>query len=287
MRTQRKGFIMLITVLVFIAVFAYWFIAWQNNSILSTSLTYASEKIPESLSGLRIVQVSDLHNKRSFTKEDSDLPDKIREAAPDIIIVTGDLIDYHRTDVRAAVQFIESIVAIAPVYYVPGNHEAYSGVYGELSSLLKKAGVTVLYNESLRLQKEDAFITLAGAADVTFIGRKKSVQSNAAFAQSLSDLRAEAEGFTILLSHRPEYFDLYARQGFDLVFSGHAHGGQVRLPLIGGIYAPGQGFFPKYTSGMYAKDGTTMVVSRGLGNSEFPVRVFNRPEIVTVTLLSK
>ncbi len=284
---QKKGFIMYITLFVFIAVFVYWFIVWQNNNIVTTNLTYASEKVPESLSGLRILQVSDLHNKKSFGKEGSDLPDKIKEAAPDIIVITGDLIDYHRADIKAAMELIEKIIRIAPVYYVPGNHEAFSGLYPELSSLLKKAGVTVLDFESVRLQKDGAFITLSGADDITFITKKRSESAKAKFAQKLSDLRAGAEGFTVLLSHQPQYFGLYAQKGFDLVFSGHAHGGQVRLPLIGGIYAPGQGLFPKYTAGIYEKDGAAMVVSRGLGNSEFPVRVFNRPEIVVLTLLAK
>jgi hypothetical protein len=287
MSRQKKGFIMQITIIIFIAVFVYWFIVWQNNSIITTSLTYSSEKIPEELSGLRILHVSDLHNKKSFGKEGSDLPDKIKEASPDIIVITGDLIDYHRANVNIAMDFIQSIIMVAPVYYVPGNHEAISGVYPELSSLLKKAGVTVLDFESVHLKKDGAQITLAGADDITFIDKKRGESSQTAFEQNLSDLRAGAEGFTILLSHRPEYFDLYVQQGFDLVFSGHAHGGQVRLPLIGGIYAPSQGLFPKYTAGMYKKDGAAMVVSRGLGNSEFPFRVFNRPEIITLTLLSK
>ncbi len=279
---------MLVAIILIIVALVYWFINWQNNDVVTTNLNCTSAKIPAELSGLRIVQVSDLHNKK-FGKDGEVLPDKIIEAAPDIIVVTGDLIDYHRTNMETAMQFIENIVSIAPVYYAPGNHEAFSGagIYADLALRLRNAGVTLLENESVRLQKGDGFITLSGAADITFIARKKNTKAEAAFAQKLSSLRANAEGFTILLSHRPEYFDLYAQQGFDLVFSGHAHGGQVRLPAVGGIFSPGQGLFPKYTAGMYQKDETSMVVSRGLGNSEFPIRVFNRPELVILTLYAK
>jgi len=276
---------MYVTIFVFIAVFVYWFITWQNNDITITRLTFSSGKVPEDLSGLKILQVSDLHNKK-FGKDGAALPDKIKEAAPDIIVVTGDLIDYHRTNIETALRFIDSIVQIAPVYYVPGNHEALSGVYDRLARLLKEAGVTVMENESVRIQRENGFLTLSGAADITFTDKKKSEKAVAAFSQNIKTLRGQAGGFNILLSHRPEYFGLYAQHGFDLVFSGHAHGGQVRLPLIGGVFSPGQGLFPRYTAGMYQKEGAAMVVSRGLGNSEFPVRVFNRPQIVSVTLKS-
>ena len=103
-----------------------------------------------------------------------------------------------------------------------------------------------------------------------------------AFSQALSDLASDA--FTVLLSHRPEFFDLYVQQGFPLVLSGHAHGGQIRLPFLGGILAPGQGFFPEYDSGLYTDETTSMVVSRGLGNSVFPFRLNNPPEIIIITL---
>lgn len=285
MNKQKKGFIMLVAIIVIIAAFAYWFINWQNNDIVTTNLDYTNAKIPAGLDGLKILQASDLHNKK-FGKDGEDLPDKIKEAAPDVIVITGDLIDYHRTDIETAMQFIKKTIAIAPVYYIPGNHEAFAGpgVYADLSARLKEAGVTVLENESVRLQKDGGFITLSGASDITFIDRKIGNKAKTAFAQDLSSLRADVEGLAILLSHRPEYFDLYAEQKFDLVFSGHAHGGQVRLPGIGGIFSPGQGLFPKYTAGMYKKGAASMVVSRGLGNSEFPARIFNRPELIVVTL---
>jgi predicted MPP superfamily phosphohydrolase len=282
---KKKGSVMLITIFVFIAVFAYWFINWQNNNIVTTNLAYTHKKIPEEMDGFKIVHLSDLHNKK-FGKDGADLKEEVTNAAPDIIVITGDLIDYHRTNIPSAMQSIADMVKIAPVYYVPGNHEAMSGVYEKLSAILKKAGVTVLQNESVRLQKGGAFITLAGAADVTFIDKAKGEPAYKAFEKNLAALRAQAKGFSILLSHRPECLDLYVRQGFDLVFSGHAHGGQVRFPGLGGLFAPGQGLFPKYTAGMHRKDGTALVVSRGLGNSEFPIRVFNRPEIVTLTLYS-
>ena len=283
MSKQKKGTVMLVTIFVFIAIFAYWFITWQNNNIVTTNLTYSSASVPEPFNGFKIVHLSDLHNK-NFGKNGEDLAEKIKEASPDIIFITGDLIDYHRTDMQAALALVADAVQIAPVYYVPGNHEARSTAYEALSARLKEAGVTILYNESVRLQKDDGLITLAGAADIAFTHKKRGEEANAAFAKTISSLAAQKQGFSILLSHRPKYMDLYAQNGFSLVFSGHAHGGQVRFPGLGGLFTPDQGLFPKYTAGMYTKEKTSMIVSRGLGNSEFPIRVFNRPEIVTLTL---
>lgn len=251
------------------------FLYWQNNGLMLTEMTYHGD-IPKGFQGYRILQIADLQNK-IFGKEQKPLLQKIREAEPDLIVLTGDLLDRNRTDVAEAMCFIRKILPLAPIYFVSGNHEHQSGAWEELAEQLVQAGVTVLNNGKSVLERNGDTITLLGLAD-------KSV--NPQYAQLLYTLMAEEEDrFHILLSHRPELLDAYAAAGVDLVFTGHAHGGQFRIPLIHqGIFAPHQGFFPKFTEGMHEKDGTVMVVSRGLGNSTFPIRLFNRPELILLTL---
>ncbi len=260
------------------------FCTWQNNDIVTTRIDYRSERLPAAFDGYTVVHISDLHNKR-FGKGQGRLLEQIEKAGPDIIFVTGDLIDARHTDLDAAMELISGAAKLAPVYYVSGNHEARSGVYPELKERLTLSGATVLDNDAVKIGENGAYFNVIGLSDPAFFpprSGKKTMQ------ETLGSLHTDSDAlFNILLSHRPELFELYAGSGVDLVFSGHAHGGQVRLPFLGGLVAPGQGFFPEYTSGTYEKGGTTMVLSRGLGNSIIPVRVFNRPEIVVVTLYSR
>lgn len=272
-----------LAILVLFMLAAAAFFSWQNNSIVTSSYNFRDAKIPGGFRGFRIVQVSDLHNK-VFGRNHSALLAKIRAARPDILVITGDLIDRSRTDLAAALGFAEAAIQIAPVYYVSGNHEHSSGVYPELTSGLIKAGVIVLDNAGIVLERGTDQIALLGLADPGFM------ESGHGFVNSYADTLAAVaagceQGFTMLLSHHPEFMDIYARQEIDLVLSGHAHGGQFRLPGLGGLIAPGQGLFPKYTSGLYKQGPTAMLVSRGLGNSIFPLRIFNRPELVVVTLI--
>ncbi len=251
------------------------FLYWQNNGLMLTKITH-TKNVPQGLDGYKILQVSDLQNK-TFGQNQEILLDKIRNATPDIIVITGDLIDRNRTDLEKAMTFVDGAAAIAPVYYVSGNHEHQSGCFEALSAQLVSAGATVLENGKSMIQKNGASLEIIGLAD-------KRV--NPYFAQVLPTLLKDGEdtSFQILLSHRPELFETYVQNDVDLAFTGHAHGGQIRLPFIGGIFAPNQGFFPAYTAGAYEKKNTSMVVSRGLGNSTFPFRIFNRPELVMVTL---
>lgn len=245
---------------------------WANTALELNSYTVKSSKLPQGFDGFRVAQVSDLHN-----AEIKGLVDMLRKAQPDIIALTGDLIDSRNTDIQAALHFIEQAVCIAPCYYVPGNHESRIDEYSAFRDQLKELGVTVLENETVTLTAGADTITLAGMKDPDFTDT------------DITTVMAEvydAESFTLLLSHRPELFAQYVQQGFDLVLSGHAHGGQIRLPLIGGLFAPEQGFFPKYDTGLYQNGATSMVVSRGIGNSLFPLRIGNRPEVVIIELHS-
>jgi uncharacterized protein len=259
-----------------------WFCYWQNNSIEISYIQYKNADIPGAFNGYRILQISDLHNK-SFGKNQSKLIAKINKCKPDIIVITGDLVDCHRLNISLAMDFVKQAVTIAPVYYVAGNHERWSQVYTIIKEQLIELGVTVLDNESVIVKRGDGQISITGLMDPNFL--LSNNQSTNVINDTLRLLKdKETSDFNILLSHRPELIDIYENEKYDLVFSGHAHGGQFRLPILGGFYAPNQGFNPKYTSGLYNKNDTTMIVSRGLGNSVIPIRLFNRPELIVVTL---
>ena len=169
---------------------------------------------------------------------------------------------------------MEGFVELAPVYYVTGNHEIATGKVDEIKSSLSQLGVTVLSNEVETLSIEGQTIEVFGIDDPL---------NGTRIADALAK-HPRTDLPRLTLSHRPEVFEEYVRSEQSLVFSGHAHGGQIRIPGLGGLIAPGQGFFPQYTAGVYEEGETQMVVSRGLGNSLFPVRIFNRPEVVTVIL---
>lgn len=262
------------------------FLYWQDNAVSATQYTYSNKKIQPAFDGFKIVHISDLHNKR-FGAGQRRLVKIVRDAVPDIIVITGDLIDCHRLDLQSAMELAHAAVQIAPVYYAPGNHEKKSNLYGELSPLLEAAGIHVLNNQSAQISRGDAVITVLGVRDIEFLKKTKKSCPIEEFRTVLAELCRQKAGFSILLAHRPEHFKEYASQDVDLVFSGHAHGGQVRLPYVGGLYAPEQGWRPKYTSGIYYLQHSALLVSRGLGNSEFPFRVFNRPEVVVLTLHAK
>lgn len=261
------------------------FFYWQNNDIVITKSVYSASGVPKAFDGFKILQVSDLHNKQ-FGKNQSELMKLTKKLQPDIIVVTGDLIDSHRTDIAVSMEYISQAVKLAPVYFVTGNHEKRSEQYPAFEKQLLNAGVNLLDDRAVLLEKNQEVIALSGLGDPYLLPSEYG--RDAIIEDILSSVSGEeSAGFRILLSHRPELIDLYAKHGFDLVFSGHAHGGQFRLPGLGGVIAPDQGLLPKYTSGVIKKDQTSMYVSRGLGNSVIPVRIFNRPELVAVTLRHK
>lgn len=278
-RTLRKAMLILILILGT----AYYFY-WGNNAIETTHYDYSNEAIPDSFDGYTVVQVSDLHNK-DF---DGELISQLEKQKPDVILVTGDIIDSNRTDLTIAQDFLEQAVTLAPVYFVSGNHEVASDKYPELKDILDQTGVTNLDDSTAVIEEGGDALSLIGLSDpLTLLAEEieEVGERDTALLENLNQLYGEQESdFSILLSHRAELMDLYAESGSDLVLSGHAHGGQIRLPFVEGLYSPSQGFFPEFTSGTYKESDTTMIVSRGLGNSLFPLRVFNRPELVVITL---
>lgn len=241
------------------------------------------ERLPSQFDGFVIAQVSDLHN-TELGKNNGRIIGLLEKSAPDIIVITGDLIDSRRTDIGKALAFVNQAVKIAPCYYVTGNHESRIEAYPELKKGLEEAGVTVLDGRFAEIEKNGATVTLAGIDDPNFKA-KSEPQRYAEIADcALGNMNLSEKEFVVLLAHRPELFDVYAKHNVDLVFSGHAHGGQFRLPFIGGLYVPNQGLFPEYDSGIYTSGDTQMMVSRGLGNSIMPIRINNRPEVVAIEL---
>lgn len=282
-KLSRKAKTLIILVIFIVICIA--FSIWQNNSIVISNFDYNKSELPTEFNNFKIVHISDLHNK-VFGDEQDNLIGKVEDLLPNIIVITGDLIDRRRYNLEKAMLFINSAVKIAPVYYVSGNHEAWSGKYYEIKERLIDAGVIVMEDSKLDITRGNNSIKLLGLSDPDFLTSDYIDGTDTSKVEEKLKEWSEIEGFKILLSHRPELFDLYSENNIDMIFSGHAHGGQIRLPFVGGLVAPDQGLFPKYTAGSYTSNTSTMYVSRGLGNSLFPVRVFNRPEIISVTLKS-
>lgn len=280
-KRKRKN-ILIVIVVIIVCLFAFF--RWQNNSITINEIVLKNDKVPETFNGYRILQISDLHNKEFGNKQNKILA-KIKKSNPDMIVITGDLIDSNNTNIDVAMDLINGAIDIAPIFYVSGNHEAWSNSYNALKSNLEKIGVTVLDNQKIEVFKENNSIDMIGLSDTSFIEQDLlKASDNVETKNLLNTLVEKNSDFKILLSHRPELFDIYSSSDVDLVFSGHAHGGQFRLPFIGGLIAPDQGFFPKLTEGVHTNNTTSMVISRGLGNSIIPIRIFNRPELIVVTL---
>ena len=264
------------------ALLVLW-ILWGNRALMVRQITVRDPEVPAAFSGFRLAHISDLHN-TEFGPGNERLLSLLRESAPDVIVITGDLVDSRRTDIPLAVAFAEQAVKIAPCYYVTGNHESRIATWPVLEKGLTEAGVHVLRDAGTTLERQGAQIRILGVDDPKFDRYESEEEQQSLFRKRLEALpRGEAD-YTILLSHRPERMDDYAELGFDLVFSGHAHGGQFRIPFLGGVFVPDQGFFPEYDSGLYEKDDTAMIVSRGLGNSRFPFRLNNRPELILAVL---
>ena len=260
---SKKKVIILSSVIVLLVLFCIY----QNKHLTVSKYAFSTDKAITSDS-FRIVQISDLHNAK-FGNNNERLTELIREQEPDIIVITGDIADSSHTDIDTAVSFCDEAVKIAPCYYVTGNHELLlsDSEQNELYSGIKNSGTKILDNETVLL---DNGIYLTGLDDGSLY--------NGRLAELSKDIPETS--LHIVLAHEPQYLDEeYVLSSPDLVITGHAHGGQFRLPFIGGLIAPNQGFLPKYTSGEYKSGDVTMYVSRGLGNSIIPVRVFNYPEI--------
>ena len=281
---KKKKLLVILSTVLAVIILMISLVAWGNKALELNEITIDSENLPEAFEGFRIAHVSDLHNDE-FGKDNIKLLKLIENADPDIIAVTGDIIDSYTTDVEIALSFMGKAQQIAPCYYVNGNHEGrVPDDYQTLKEGLEACGVTVLENESLLLERAGECIRLTGVSDPGFETDYLYGDTEGVMRRHLTELIADNENFNLLLSHRPELLGVYADFDVDLVLSGHAHGGQFRLPFVGGLYAPNQGLMPEIDAGLYTEDNTKLIVSRGIGNSLFPFRLNNRPEVILVTL---
>ncbi len=277
-----------------ISVLLLLWIIWGNVTIGVTHYTIVNDRIPAAFTDYKIAVISDFHN-ACFGKENRRLIEAIEQEEPDLIAITGDLIDSGKPKVEVAESLVRKLTGIAPVYFVTGNHESWvPETYQELEAKLIDAGVNILHDSVVEIEKKGETIQIAGLDDPDYIGGALYTGDvpNTSGASLIRVSRPEEKlkamnlsaDYCILLSHRPEYFSTYVEEKIDLVLSGHTHGGQFRLPFAGGVVAPGQGFFPKYDAGEYTENKTTMIVSRGIGNSVIPIRINNRPEVVMIHL---
>lgn len=273
------------TASVLLLVLVIWTV-WGNTALTVSEFTISNSRIPSAFSGFRIAQVSDLHN-AEFGRNNATLLRMLSENEPDIIVITGDMVDFSHTDIDIALAFAKEAVQIAPVYYVTGNHEAHLSEYDQFRISLETAGVTVLEDKTIWLEQDGEKLMLIGLSDPDFtVNGDMFADVSSTTSAKLDALLGGESSYTILLFHRPELFETYVDCGVGLVLSGHAHGGQFRLPFVGGLIAPNQGLFPKYDAGLYTDGGTDMIVSRGIGNSIIPLRFNNRPEVVLVEFIS-
>ncbi len=246
-----------------------------DQRLETTMYDYTSAKIPEEFEGFRIVQISDFHLKQ-FGNEEEQLIAAVEACAPDIIVMTGDIVDGEHEDLSPLAQLLAGIHDLAPIYYVSGNHDLASDAvaqYDQMQDLFLTYGVTDLDDRQETIYRNDAQIRLTGVQwrDVYF---KDYIP------------RADQAYFNILLYHCGDLFDLLSGYGYDLLMAGHIHGGVVRLPFVGGLVNTGGTLFPKYDGGAFENQYMSMVLSRGLGDADFP-RFYNRPELVCVELHTK
>lgn len=245
-----------------------------------TRYSITDAKISSEFHGYKIIQVSDLHNRDWKGK----LLKTLEEESPDSIFVTGDLINSYQPCLAIALAFLEQARKIAPVYMVSGNHESRVEGVEQMKACADDETFYFMDNRSVLLRRGDGKIVISGIQDPDFIKEGQAHEQQAIVREEIDGIKATQGEFQILLSHRPEHFQVYVEKKMDLVFCGHAHGGQFRLPFTQGLYAPHQGIFPKYTAGMHHRDSTRMIVSRGLADSSFPIRMGNPFELVVVTL---
>lgn len=256
------------------------FVWWGNNTLVTQKAEFFSSHLPKSFDGFTLVQLSDLHGKE-FGSENETLLSTVAAAKPDMIALTGDLLDQYKSAPEGYVSKLSArLCAIAPTYYITGNHEWALGNVRALKETLKSTGVTVLSNQYKTLQRGEDLIAIAGIDDPNGYADQKTPEELA------TELHTEqGNPYWIFLAHRNERFEKqYSLLGADLTLTGHAHGGLIRLPVVGGVFSHDAGLFPGYTAGKYTENGADMFVSRGLGNAGPSFRVFNRPEVAIITL---
>lgn len=234
---------------------------------------------PKLTAEVRLAVVTDFHSSDNA----DDVVAMVASCAPDAVLLVGDMFDddTQNRPTERTLSLMRQLSAQYPCYYVSGNHEAWTGEMDALYQQTEEAGVTVLRMSSGVLTVRGQRIALCGVPDPYEMVFSGAPDTEEQLRQALEDV--DSADFTVLLAHRPELLAKYAQFPLDLVVSGHAHGGQVRIPgVLNGLYAPNQGWFPKLAGGAYTQGGTTLIVSRGLAVRTRLPRIFNRPEVVLV-----
>lgn len=266
-------FIKVLCIIFLIALILFVAVGFLDTRLKLTKYTYKSEKVPESMDGYKILQISDLHHK-NFGKHQKNLINMVKDAKPDIIVLTGDIVDKNHEDIVDVMYLIKEICDVAPIYYVTGNHEQDSNAsanFSELRALFEEYGVIDLCESSVKLDKDN---------EVTLYGHSYQAYGIA------NSLERVEKGLNILIYHDSTTFDITSQYGFDIIFAGHSHGGIIRIPFVGGVCGNSGEYFPKYAGGRFEENGTTMFASKGLGDAQIP-RFYNPPEVVLVTLKHK
>lgn len=252
----------------------------------------ASSKVPKAFDGFKILQLSDLHNRR-FNKNNKKIVKIIEKQKPDIIVMTGDMVSSNSTGFSNFFSLVEELDGKYPIYYIFGNHEQRLSVEKQaiIIGKLREYGVKVLNNQHESITKNDESIEIFGLKQ-ELIYYTNYLKSKKTYSYETKDMenairKADSKKFNILLAHNPLYFETYEKWGADLVFSGHVHGGIIQIPFIGGFLSPERKLFPKYSGGEYEINDSKMIVSRGLGYTKINLRFFNNPEICVVELKSK
>ena len=256
---------------------------WEEDYIVTTShYILTNEKIPDEFLGYKIAQISDVHSNNSPVIK-YQVRKYLQKEQPDIIVITGDLVDRQDSPVYPTNEFLTSLEDIAPIYFTTGNHDCEIIQRKDFVQALEAHNVKLLNDEIEFIDRENESIALIGLDNI-IDGTEQRTKVSSKIQTILEDNNITEDTFTILLFHKPDAFPAFVKTKIDLALCGHAHGGQIRVPFVGGLYAPNQGILPKYTSGMIQKYKTTMIVNRGIGNSRFPFRINNHPEISIVTL---
>lgn len=276
------AFLLLVIALFFVRLYI------DANVIQISRYTVESNKIPESFDGYKIIHISDLHSKE-FGENSENLLKKIEQENPDIVVLTGDMVTASDKDYTVFFTLVNKLTLSYDVYFIPGNHEqALSDKRkNEIKTYLEEHGVVVLNNEMVPLMKNSQNVNLYGLwySNKYYSENDEYVLTEKYITELIGN--ADYEQYNILLTHNPRYFETYASWGADLILSGHIHGGMVRFPFIGAIFSPDEKFFPKYDAGLYQNDSEkSIIVSRGLGRGSTGFRLFNRPELVVITLQS-
>jgi len=286
LKNKRIGCLgIFLIILIAIAIPSIIIVIDSNTRLVTTEYVLHYDNLPQAFDGYRIVMLADLHG-NEHGRENEQLIKQIKEADPDIIVIAGDLIDRYQPgrpvekQIETAQTLVHQLVRIVPVYYVTGNHEWDSGMIRPLLSMLEENDVTVLRNQYRHLTIGNERIILAGVDDPN--GPADMVKPDE-FIENIRE-RENDRDFIIVLSHRNYNLSLYSDLNVDLVLSGHAHGGMIRLPFTDGLVGPQYDLFPTYTSGVYSRDDTNMVVSRGIGNHFGWTRFLNNPEVVVIEL---